>query len=689
MSASNFQLAYQWLIPGDPSGKTSPFFPGSHYSKLEQAVPPGQPLDNNCKVTPLLGGREAFDAIVNAFQAAIDSASAHQNDKAFGQRGYVYIAGYRLNPNRILTDAGATIWNFISKLMNAGVRVRIILWMPLTFKVDLEVACFESAAHLEPHQQAHIFLASLVKRLNAYLVTAHKCSDDIGVVFLDSRTATLNYLSNLPAAHHQKYIVVHGLDNSVAFCGGVDAAYTRRASPDLGDDQSGLQIPNQQQRITDPLLDFDSDPLAKWKTLGVSQDPAFPKDQQGTDLPMDVYGDKSQLWHDQHLQLQGPVVSTLEEAFVRRWNAPPGALQNTPLFQEIDLNPNWRSGAVTSSSGMAFEPSLLCPSSFPSRVKPLPDPDWHQYDATTGNSVVQVWQTLPYRNIVALRGAADDSYKYYRRGEFSILTGLAVSIGNAKEMILVFDQFLWSLPYARLLGRRVRAQPGLHLVVVLPPYSDAALPYSYSQGILPIAQDQHGARYRALSTLFDEAGDGGSRIKIFALWDATHSADPKSQYGVYCHAKVHMLDDVVLICGSANINNRGHVCDSELSCAVVDPVVVRAHYCRLLSEALAVEVTLDFSHAGWGKTLFDAFVPNQRLILDPWKGLPADKPPAPAPPIYLCATLPNEVRRLNPTVVGDEKIIDPSPLPPEMLSNGSSDGAPAALDDVARNVMNR
>ena len=58
---------------------------------------------------------------------------------------------------------------------------------------------------------------------------------------------------------------------------------------------------------------------------------------------------------------------------------------------------------------------------------------------------------------------------------------------------------------------------------------------------------------------------GGSRVEIYDLENA--DATP-----VYVHAKVCVVDDVLLVVGSDNLNRRSWTHDSELSCAVIDEI---------------------------------------------------------------------------------------------------------------------
>ena len=57
---------------------------------------------------------------------------------------------------------------------------------------------------------------------------------------------------------------------------------------------------------------------------------------------------------------------------------------------------------------------------------------------------------------------------------------------------------------------------------------------------------------------------------------------------VYVHAKVAIIDDEWLTVGSANLNNRGFVTDSELNVVVRDPSLARALRMELWSEHLGI-----------------------------------------------------------------------------------------------------
>ena len=69
------------------------------------------------------------------------------------------------------------------------------------------------------------------------------------------------------------------------------------------------------------------------------------------------------------------------------------------------------------------------------------------------------------------------------------------------------------------------------------------------------------AQQRAIDLLAEAGGDR------FAIFDRHNAAGTP----VYVHAKVCIIDDTWLTCGSDNLNLRSWTHDSELSCAVADP----------------------------------------------------------------------------------------------------------------------
>src|SRR5664279_3336058 len=99
----------------------------------------GDPWDEQCEVTPIIGGFAAMSAIREALEHTIDDAMA--SVLPVGQRGHVYIAGWRFNAQRDLAD-DTTPWTtshavpkdqtalgLVFRLMEAGVRVRIMVWL--------------------------------------------------------------------------------------------------------------------------------------------------------------------------------------------------------------------------------------------------------------------------------------------------------------------------------------------------------------------------------------------------------------------------------------------------------------------------------------------------------------------------------------------------------------------------------
>jgi phosphatidylserine/phosphatidylglycerophosphate/cardiolipin synthase-like enzyme len=699
---------------------------GDNSSMAKRALNQQNPWDERCTLTVLNGGLDAMQSIRQEFQIAINDATS--STSPVGDRGHVYIAGWRFNPNRDMSDNSDesssavqdTAWNWVSKLMRAGIKVRILLWLPPGGFLSRKSAGFEH------HIEAHFYAARLMRELNKKLMNAttpRPPNGDIGVIFLDSRVSERN--SNV-ASHHQKFIVIRGIKKSVAFCGGLDLAYTRREAPQYGggDWQSGNGIPEHNRNIED-------------------QNVSSPKERQCNDLYERVYGLDRQIWHDQHLKLEGPIVKSLEEVFRERWtddcfhkfiiggndkpeiitssviSSSEGALERKPVTKEFErgnsLEIVFDRSALISGSLIVFLngeqipieipggdtvistplPAIILVPSVPEiRIDPhqikrndklklvyekyviKPLPDANSVENTSGSAVIQRWQTIPLR--ISARTVGMEANSPYSRGEFSVMAGLVKACKRASELILIFDQYFWSTPYANLLSQQISVKPDLHLIIILPPHADSTSQFA--------ADIQHRIRRNTLEAL------PRSRVGIYSLWNYLGINTSLRNKGIYCHAKVQAFDNMLLVCGSSNINRRSHSCDTELSCAVYDKDVVENYYRNiwkyLFKEPEIPFPNIDFNNQGWGKKFFDRFDicikltdPSgnrlSNLITDPW-----DSP---------IVTLPNGVPRYNPSLslMTLEKILfNPGSLPVKVEDRiregrGKRD---VRLDDIVRRI---
>jgi phosphatidylserine/phosphatidylglycerophosphate/cardiolipin synthase-like enzyme len=95
--------------------------------------------------------------------------------------------------------------------------------------------------------------------------------------------------------------------------------------------------------------------------------------------------------------------------------------------------------------------------------------------------------------------------------------------------------------------------PDLRVVVVVPRYPD-------SDGAIMGPTNRLG-QIQAIAELRRAAPD---RVGLFNI-------ENSEGVPIYVHAKVCIVDDVWLTCGSDNINRRSWTNDGELTCAVVDP----------------------------------------------------------------------------------------------------------------------
>ncbi|HET7329089.1 MAG TPA: phospholipase D family protein [Nocardioidaceae bacterium] len=222
-------------------------------------------------------------------------------------------------------------------------------------------------------------------------------------------------------------------------------------------------------------------------------------------------------WHDAHLEIHGPAVTDVEHCFRERWDDPT-AVRHLPWL--------WVRDRVRSR--------ITGPTRLP---RALPPP------AECGPHAVQLLRTYPDKVI---------AYPFAPHGERSVARGYQKALANARRLIYVEDQFLWSPLVAEVFARALRDQPRLRMVAVVPTHPD-------SDGRMAV-QASDRAQRRALQTLY---AAGGDRVDVYS--PENHEGLP-----VYVHAKVCVIDDVWAAVGSANANRRSWTHDSELTAAVLD-----------------------------------------------------------------------------------------------------------------------
>jgi phosphatidylserine/phosphatidylglycerophosphate/cardiolipin synthase-like enzyme len=144
-------------------------------------------------------------------------------------------------------------------------------------------------------------------------------------------------------------------------------------------------------------------------------------------------------------------------------------------------------------------------------------------------------------------------FPFARHGERSVARAYGKAFEHARSLIYVEDQYLWSGEVARGIVAALRRSPDLRVIVVVPRYPDA-------DGLLSGPPNRLG-QLRAMRLLHEAAPD---RVAVFDL---------ENEHGtpIYVHAKVCVVDDVWLTCGSDNFNRRSWTSDSEVTCAVIDP----------------------------------------------------------------------------------------------------------------------
>lgn len=177
------------------------------------------------------------------------------------------------------------------------------------------------------------------------------------------------------------------------------------------------------------------------------------------------------------------------------------------------------------------------------------------------------------------------------------------AVAQAKEYVLIEDQYFRAPLLTEALVARMTAVPGLRLIVVTKPideWTDPGCAQTYR------AAGELAARFPDRFLLlqlrtFDHVVTWG--------WDETEArfAD------IDVHSKLLVADDVFLSVGSANKNNRGMVYEGELNVAVLDRDWVRAARRRILASMLPPDVTPADGVAAWWQQLAETAARNDAV----------------------------------------------------------------------------
>ncbi len=235
-------------------------------------------------------------------------------------------------------------------------------------------------------------------------------------------------------------------------------------------------------------------------------------------VAMDPRYGKRPPWHDAAFELRGPVVADVLAVFAERWNDPHPLDHRNPyrmLLQRL--------------------------AHMPRHTKPLPEAAPPPPPA--GPHAVQLLRTY---------GPKRPPFPFAPAGERSIARAYTKAFARARSFIYIEDQYLWSTEVAAGIAKALVNNPRLQVIVVLPRYPDEDGPLTGPPSRL--------GQLRALSMLRREAP---GRIGAFDL--ENDAGTP-----IYIHAKICIVDDTWITCGSDNFNRRSWTSDSELTCAVLD-----------------------------------------------------------------------------------------------------------------------
>ena len=138
------------------------------------------------------------------------------------------------------------------------------------------------------------------------------------------------------------------------------------------------------------------------------------------------------------------------------------------------------------------------------------------------------------------------------------------AFAKAKRSIYIETQFMRHLPLAHALAKRAKEEPDLQLIMVIPTEPERVI-FGRDNGMT--ARHAQALQIQCLNKLRHAFGD---RLAILSPAQPRPAPDgtplPVEGSGIiYLHSKVTLVDDATAIVGSANLNGRSLLWDTEAS----------------------------------------------------------------------------------------------------------------------------
>ena len=197
-----------------------------------------------------------------------------------------------------------------------------------------------------------------------------------------------------------------------------------------------------------------------------------------------------------------------------------------------------------------------------------------RWQAVTGERLPPVAPASPVGDVdlQMIRTVPDGMYPQLPRGDFRILESYLRALRAAQRFIYLENQFLWSPEILAVLRDKLARPPTPDFRLLL---------------ILPAKPDKGGDDTRGqLGTLVQADADNG-RLLACSLCAIGEETD----WPVYVHAKVGIVDDAWMTIGSANLNEHSLFNDTEMNLVTHDARLARQTRLRLWAEHLQRPVT--------------------------------------------------------------------------------------------------